>query len=106
MNCPVVVNTLALESLSDDHRDALLSSVDEALDHYVSHYNGQTMEAWGPALEERGIEQVTFSDAEIASFKEAAAAPAAAAWIEENTKRGLPAQELYDMVTGKIAAAN
>ena len=106
VNCPVVVNTLALESLSDDHRDALLSSVDEALDHYVSNYNGKTMDAWGPALAERGIEQVTFSDAEITSFKEAAAAPAAAAWIEENTKRGLPAQELYDMVTGKIAAAN
>jgi len=63
------------------------------------------MDAWGPALEERGITQVTFADAEIASFKEAAAAPAAAAWIEQNTSAGLPAQELYDMVTGMIADA-
>ncbi|MDV4169995.1 TRAP transporter substrate-binding protein DctP [Rhodovulum sp. FJ3] len=103
VNCPVVVNTDALESLSDAERDALLSSVDEALDHYVTFYNEKTMANWGPALDERGIERVTFSDAEITAFKDAAAAPAAAAWIESNTARGLPAQELYDLVTGMIA---
>lgn len=103
VNCPVVVNTDALAGLSDAHRDALLGSVDEALDHYVANYNGATMDAWGPALEERGIAKVTFSDAEIAAFKEAAAAPAAAAWIEQNSAAGLPAQELYDLVTGMIA---
>lgn len=106
VNCPVVVNTDALNDLSDEHRDALLSSVDAALDHYVASYNGKTMDAWGPALEERGITQVTFSDDEIAEFKEAAAAPAAAAWIEQNSSAGLPAQELYDLVTGMIAEAN
>ena len=105
VNCPVVVNTYALDDLSDAHRDALMSSIDEALDHYVANYNGKTMEAWGPALDERGIARVTFADSEIAAFKEAAAAPAAAAWIADNTARGLPAQELYDMVTGMIADA-
>ena len=103
VNCPVVANTDALASLSDEHREALLSSIDESLDHYIANYNGATMDAWGPALDERGIARVTFSDEEIAAFKEAAAAPAAAAWIEDNTARGLPAQELYDLVTGMIA---
>ena len=103
VNCPVVVNTDALESLSDAERDALMSSVDEALDHYVTFYNEKTMANWGPALDERGVERVTFSDAEITAFKDAAAAPAAAEWIESNTARGLPAQELYDLVTGMIA---
>lgn len=103
VNCPVVANSDALADLSDAHRDALLGSIDEALDHYVDHYNNATMSAWGPALDERGITQVTFSDAELGAFKDAAAAPAAAAWIEDNTARGLPAQELYDMVTGMIA---
>lgn len=106
VNCPVVVNTDALDALSDAEREALLGSVDAALDHYLTSYDEKTMAAWGPALDERGIAKVTFSDAEIAAFKEAAAAPAATAWIEENTARGLPAQELYDMVTGEIAAAN
>lgn len=105
VNCPVVVNTDALEDLSAAHREALLSSVDEALEHYIDNYNGATMDAWGPALAERGIEQVTFTQSEIAAFKEAAAAPAASAWIDQNSAAGLPAQELYDMVTGMIADA-
>ncbi len=104
VNCPVVVNSEALDDLPADQREALLGSVKEALDYYVEYYNNQTMAAWGPALEERGIERITFGDAEIAAFKEAAAAPAAKAWIESNTARGLPAQELYDLVTGMIAA--
>jgi len=106
VNCPVVVNTDALDGLSAAHRDALLGSVDEALDYYIANYNGATMDAWWPALEERNIKIVTFSDEEIAAFKAAAAEPAAKAWIEQNTAAGLPAQELYDMVTGMIAAGN
>ena len=106
VNCPVVVNTEALADLSDDHREALMSSVDEALEHYIANYNGATMDAWGPALEARGIINVAYSDDEIAAFKQAAAAPAAEAWIEQNTKAGLPAQELYDLVTGMIASGS
>ncbi len=98
VNCPVVVNTDALDALSDSNREALLGSVEEALDYYVENYNTKTMAAWGPALDERGIERITYSDAELAAFREAVAGPAAAAWIEENTARGLPAQELYDLV--------
>ncbi|MCL6282565.1 C4-dicarboxylate TRAP transporter substrate-binding protein [Ruegeria sp. 2012CJ41-6] len=106
VNCPVVVNTDALNDLSEEHRAALLGSVEESLAHYVDNYNNNTMNAWGPALDERGITQVTFSDGDIEAFKAAAAAPAAAAWIEENKARGLPAQELYDLVTGMIAEGN
>jgi len=106
VNCPVVANTDALNELSDAEREALLGSIDEALAYYIDSYENNTMMAWGPALEERGIESVTFSEDEIAAFKEATAAPAAAAWIEENTARGLPAQELYDLVTGMIAKSN
>jgi TRAP-type C4-dicarboxylate transport system substrate-binding protein len=103
VNCPVVVNSDALASLSDAHREALLGSVDEALDHYISTYNGKTMDAWGPTLNDKGINSVTYSQANLDSFKAAVAGPAAAAWIADNNAKGIPAQELYDMVTGMIA---
>jgi len=103
VNCPVVVNTDALDGLPEDHREALLGSVDAALDHYIDNYMNNTMERWGPALDERGIERITYSDEAIESFKAAVAEPAAQAWIEDNAARGLPAQELYDFVTGKLA---
>jgi len=102
VNCPVVVNTDALAALNDTQREALLGSVDEALAHYLSSYNNKTMAQWGPTLDEKGIERITYTEQELAAFRDAVAAPAAKAWIEENTARGLPAQALYDLVTGMI----
>lgn len=102
VNCPVVVNTDALNGLSAEERDILLGSVDEALDHYVDNYTNNTMGKWGPLLKEKGIEEVTYSEEALTSFREKVAGPAAKTWIEENAGRGLPAQELYDFVTGMI----
>ena len=106
VNCPVVVNTDALNQLSKSEKDALLSSVDEALDHYVNTYNKKTMGAWGPKLESKKIEKVTFSDEAISAFKKKVAAPAAEAWIKQNKKRGLPAKELYDLVVSEVKKTN
>ena len=103
VNCPVVVNTDALAALSDSEREALHGSVDEALAHYLSHYDEKTMAKWGPTLDEKGIVRITYGSDELAAFREAVAGPAAEAWIQENTERGLPAQELYDLVIGMVA---
>jgi len=102
VNCPVVVNTDALNNLSDEHRNILLDSVDEALDHYIANYNGKTMDAWGPMLAQKGIERITFDDSAISTFRDAVAEPAAQQWIRENSARGLPAQALYDLVLNSI----
>lgn len=105
-NCPVVINTSALERLSPENRIALLSSVDEALEHYVDNYNGATMDAWGPALLERQIVEITINDEIKSAIRNEVAAPAAAEWIAVNTAAGLPAQEIYDLVQDVIAQTN
>ncbi|QDC08269.1 C4-dicarboxylate ABC transporter substrate-binding protein [Oceanicola sp. D3] len=102
VQCPIVVNTDALNALSDSEREALMGSVDEAIAHYVENYNGATMSKWGPLLEEKGIEQVTYSDEALQAFRDQAAGPIAEAWVEENAAKGLPAQELLDLVQGVI----
>jgi len=99
----VVVNTDALADLSDENRDILMGSVGEALDHYITYYNDKTMAAWGPVLDARGIARISYSDADLADFRERVAGPAAATWVADNTKRGLPAQELYDTAVELIA---
>ena len=102
VNCPVVVNTEALEALSDEHREALLSSVDGAIQHYVDNYKSKTMDKWAETLKEKGITEITYSSDELAAFKEKVAAPTAKKWIEDNASDKLPAQELYDLVTGML----
>jgi TRAP-type C4-dicarboxylate transport system substrate-binding protein len=103
VNCPVVVNTDALDALSDSEREALLGSVDEALAFYIDNYNNKTMVKWGPLLDSKGIERITYDEATLDSFRDKVAGPAAKAWVEENNARGLPAQELLDLVHGVIA---
>lgn len=106
VNCPVVVNSDALAALPDDHREVLLGAVDAALDHYVDHYYDVTMTAWGPTLDALGIERVTYTDREIRDFEAAVAEPVAQKWVRDNAARGLPAQELYDLVTGMIGGGD
>ena len=102
VNCPVVVNTDALNDLSATNKEILLGSVDEALSHYIANYNGKTMDAWGPKLDEKGIQRITYSDADLAEFKKRVAGPVRESWIKDMTAKGLPAQELYDLVAGMI----
>ncbi|MCB1425369.1 MAG: C4-dicarboxylate TRAP transporter substrate-binding protein [Zhengella sp.] len=94
VNCPVVVNNDALAALSDEEREALMSSVPEAMEAYYDAYD-VVYEKWGPLLKEKGIEEITLSDDVIGAIKEAAA-PVRDEWIKANAGAGLPAQELYD----------
>ncbi len=97
VNCPVVVNIDAYESLPDAHREALDSSVPEAIEHYLANY-ADLLERWDSVLAEKGVEKVMFAESELEAFRAAAAAPAREAWIAEMEAQGLPGQELYDLV--------
>jgi len=97
VNCPVVVNIDAYEGLSDEHREALDSSVSEALDHYLANY-GELLKKWDSVLEEKGVQKVEIADSEIEAFKAKAADPIREAWIADMESQGLPGQELYDLV--------
>ncbi|SEF42612.1 C4-dicarboxylate TRAP transporter substrate-binding protein [Vibrio hangzhouensis] len=72
-NCPVVVNTEALEMLKPAHREALLTSVDEALDFYVQNYEQNTTAKFDKAIEQEGVMQVTFTPEQTKQLNELAA---------------------------------
>jgi TRAP-type C4-dicarboxylate transport system substrate-binding protein len=69
-NCPVVVNTEALEMLKPAHREALLGSVDEALDFYVQNYEQNTTAKYDAAVKEQGLAMVTFNADQTAKLSE------------------------------------
>jgi len=104
VNCPVVVNVDAYESLSDAHREALDGSVQEALDHYVANY-GELLAKWDSVLAEKGVTKVEISAGVIDAFRAKAADPIRDAWIADMEAQGLPGQELYDLVMSTLAAA-
>ncbi|MEL6915174.1 MAG: C4-dicarboxylate TRAP transporter substrate-binding protein [Pseudomonadota bacterium] len=102
VNCPVVVNIDAYESLSDAHRAALDSSVPEALDHYLANY-AELLERWDSVLAEKNVTKVEIDDSVIAEFRAAAADPVREAWIADMEAQGLPGQELYDLVQATLS---
>jgi TRAP-type C4-dicarboxylate transport system substrate-binding protein len=104
VNCPVVVNIDAYESLSDAHREALDGSVQESLDHYVANY-GELLAKWDSVLAEKGVTKVEISADVIDAFRAKAADPIRDAWIADMEAQGLPGQELYDLVISTLAEA-
>ncbi len=60
-NCPVVVNTDALNALKPEFREALLGSVDEAIAFYVDNYENNTTGKYQQAVGEAGLNLVTFT---------------------------------------------
>lgn len=102
-NCPIVVNSDALAALPAASRVALLSSVNEALDHFIDNYNSTTMDAWEQALQERNIIQITITEDIISAIDREVAGPVAANWIERTNALGLPGQEIYDLVADVLS---
>ncbi|MCB1758330.1 MAG: TRAP transporter substrate-binding protein DctP [Gammaproteobacteria bacterium] len=97
-NCPVVVNTDALQALAPAHREALLGSVDEALAFYVKNYEENTTARYQAAIAEEGLTLVTFTPEQTAELK-ALAESVRKEWIESYSKE-FDAQQLFDFTVG------
>jgi TRAP-type C4-dicarboxylate transport system substrate-binding protein len=104
VNCPVVANIDAYDALSDAEREALDSSIPEALDHYLANY-GELLARWDSVLEEKGVKKVEINEDVIAEFRTIAADPIRDEWIKDMEAQGLPGQELYDLVVKTLAEA-
>lgn len=103
VNCPVVVNIDSYEGLSDAHRAALDSSIDEAMQHYLDNY-AKLLGKWEKILVEKNVAKVMLADSEIAEFRKIAADPIRDQWIADMTAQGIPAQELFDLVQSTLAS--
>jgi len=97
-DCPVVVNTDALNALSEEHREALLGSVDEAIAFYVDNYENNTTGKYEQAITEAGLTRVTFTPDQTAEFNELAES-VREQWIKENAGQ-FDSQALYDFTSG------
>jgi len=93
-NCPVVVNTEALNSLKPAHREALMGSVDEAIDFYVDNYNNKTVGDYQQAVTEAGLLKITFSASQTAELNNLASS-VREDWVKKYQGQ-FDAQTLFD----------
>ena len=103
VNCPVVVNIDAYEGLSDAHREALDSSIDEAIDHYLANY-GALLDRWEGILAEKNVAKVELAQSELDAFRAVGGEPIQQQWIKDMEAQGIPGQELFDLVKSTLAS--
>ena len=103
VNCPVVVNIDAYEGLSDAHRAALDSSIDEAIDHYLANY-GALLDRWEGILAEKNVAKVELAQSELDAFRAVGGEPIQQQWIKDMEAQGIPGQELFDLVKSTLAS--
>jgi len=92
-NCPVVVNTDALNSLSKTNKSALLGSVDEAMDHYVSNYAKVTAK-YENELKKSKIKMVTFTPDQTSKLNELSTS-VKSDWVKKYSKK-FDSKELFE----------
>jgi TRAP-type C4-dicarboxylate transport system substrate-binding protein len=100
-NCPVVVNSDALNALSKENREALLGSVDEALAYYVKNYNENTTGKYQQALKDEKLTTVTFTPEQTTKLNELSAS-VREDWVKQHAGQ-FDAQALFDF-TAKLFA--
>ena len=93
-NCPVVVNTDALNALKPEHKKALLESVDEAIKFYVDNYDNNTTGKYEAAVKEAGLNKVTFNKSQTEQLNKLAES-VREEWVKENSKN-FDAKELFE----------
>ncbi len=93
-NCPVVVNTEALNSLSASNKKALLGSVDEAIAFYVDSYDNKTTGKYEQAVTDAGLTRVTFTAAQTAELN-GLAASVREDWVKKYSSK-FDAKTLFD----------
>jgi TRAP-type C4-dicarboxylate transport system substrate-binding protein len=96
-NCPVVVNTDALNALKPAHREALLGSVEEALAFYVRNYEENTTGKYQAAVEEASLTEVTFTPDQTAELNQLAES-VRQEWIAKYSK-DFDAKGLFDFTS-------
>ncbi|MBB5320920.1 TRAP transporter substrate-binding protein DctP [Marinobacter oulmenensis] len=100
-NCPVVVNTQALEALEPAYREALLGSVDEALEFYVQNYEQNTTARYQAAVEKQGLTKVTFTPEQTAELDELAET-VRQSWIDRHADQ-FDSQALFEFTAKQFA---
>ena len=96
-NCPTIVGLEPYNKLPPQYRDVLDKSKPiayAALKKAQEETDRKNLEEW----RKRGLREIRYSDAELKVFSDNGAAPVWTTWVKENAAKGVPAQELVDLV--------
>ncbi|RAH99783.1 C4-dicarboxylate ABC transporter substrate-binding protein [Acuticoccus sediminis] len=93
-DCPIVINKNAYDALPQQYKDLLAEIQPELLEVYRKAYD-EADAKFLPRFQER-LEEITYTDEQLAAFREAAGEPVWHEWVEAN-KDQFDAQAVLDL---------
>jgi TRAP-type C4-dicarboxylate transport system substrate-binding protein len=103
-NCPTIVGLEPYNALPAQYRELLDKAKPlayDALKKAQADTDKKNFEEW----RKRGLKEIVYPEAELKTFKDVGAAPVWTAWVKENAAKGVPAQELVDLVLAEAEKA-
>ncbi|GHF48464.1 TRAP transporter substrate-binding protein DctP [Seohaeicola zhoushanensis] len=103
IQCTVAANTDAYNALPEQYKALLAEAVVLAYAHQIAAY-AEIDKANEAEFDARGLKRVPLTD-DVKAALEAAVKPSWQSWIDDVTAKGIPGQELFDMILSEAEKA-
>src|SRR5690606_25529327 len=104
-NCPTIIGTAAYDALPAQYKELLAKAEPvgyQALQDASAVADKKNREAW----DKKGLVAIVYPPEELKKFQEIGAGPVWKKWVDENAAKGVPAQELLDLVLSEAEKAS
>ncbi|MEX0582536.1 MAG: TRAP transporter substrate-binding protein DctP [Sneathiella sp.] len=96
-NCPVVVNIPAYEELPPEYQQLLKDAKPLAYEALYAAYEAADKKNF-PIMKEKGMQAITYSDEQLAKFREVGAKPVWDEWIAKMDSEGFSGGQLFELI--------
>jgi len=96
VNCPTVFSITAWKALPAQYQKMVMDLKPVAYDALKQAYKAAD-EKWIPIFQ-KTLTPITYSDAELERFQKIGGKPVWDKWVKDNSAKGVPAQELVDLI--------
>lgn len=95
--CPTLINKNAWAKLPEAYKKLFDEVKPEFKANLIKAYAAADSK-YVPLFKQKGLEFITYSDAELAEFRKIGGAPVWEQWVKDMSAKGISAQELLDLV--------
>jgi TRAP-type C4-dicarboxylate transport system substrate-binding protein len=103
VTCPLVTNIKAYNKLSKEYQDILMNARFGGYEALKAAYK-KADDSNLPVYRKK-MKEIRYDDATLAEFRKAGAKPVWDDWVKEATAKGVPAQELLDLILSEAKKA-
>ena len=104
VNCPTVFSITAWKALPPQYQTLVTNLKPAAYDALKQAYKAAD-EKWIPVFQ-KTLKPITYTQAELDRFQKIAGKPVWDKWVKDNAAKGVPAQELVDLIVATAKSAS